>query len=272
MDPIAKTSLLTAAMRAKESNRSESEGRLFVDPFAELLAGAEGAELMRKGIESSGDQPAIAIRTFYMDSKINQATKNGIRQIVILAAGMDTRAYRLHFPEGTKLFELDRKEVIDYKKQKLQGTQPSCQLISLAQDLRESWKDLLLSSGFQQGINTLWLVEGLLMYLEEHHVLELFNRINQLSIAQDILLFDILSRSLLEAPHMQNQLKFLESLGAPWKFGVNEPEIFMKKLGWDAVVTQPGEFVPSRWPFPVVPRNIPNVPRGFYVEARKLKI
>jgi methyltransferase (TIGR00027 family) len=270
MDGVAKTSLLVAAMRALESKRTENEGRLFSDPYAELLAGAEGASLLQKALAESGDQPAIAVRTYYIDQKIATALKEGVRQIVILAAGMDSRAYRLSFPEGTRLFELDQKEVLNYKQEKLGNIQANCERKILAVDLREEWQEQLLQAGFITNERTLWLVEGLLMYLDESQVTSLLTRINALASSKDIMLFDILTRTLLEAPHMQKQLKFLESIGAPWKFGVNEPEEFMKIFGWNAVVTQPGEFAPARWPFPTAPRSVPNVPRGFYVEARKL--
>ena len=270
MDGIARTSLLTAAMRAAETNRSQSEGRLFSDPYAELLAGDEGRTLREKAIAESGDQPAIAIRTYFMDQKITEALKQGAKQIVILAAGMDTRAYRLSFPKDTQVFELDRKEVLEYKKEKLNKTQPQCILKSLAVDLRNDWQDKLVSAGFKKNTQTLWLVEGLLMYLEESQVSTLLERINSLASVKDIMLFDILSRTLLDAPYMKTQLEFLKKMDAPWRFGADEPEKFMEKFKWKAMVTQTGEYVPSRWPFPVAPRSVPNVPRGFLVEAYKI--
>ena len=269
MDTVAKTSLLTAAMRAVETRRSDSEGRLFSDPYAEVLAGPEGFSLLENAIAAAGDQPAIAIRTAFMDSKIESALSVGGRQFVFLAAGMDSRAYRMTFPEGTKIFELDRKEVFNYKQNKLGNLKPKCDRITLAVDLNDEWKNQLIHVGFNTHEPTLWLVEGLVMYLKEPQVINLFNQINQLAKENDIMLFDCLTRTLIEAPYMQNQLKFLASIGAPWYFGVNEPEEFIKKFGWDSVATQAGEFAPTRWPFPVVPRSVPNVPRGFYIEARK---
>lgn len=269
MDTVAKTSLLTAAMRAVETRLSESEGRLFSDPYAEVLAGAEGFSLLEKAIAAAGVQPAIAIRTAYMDSRIESALKEGVRQFVFLAAGMDSRAFRMTFPNGTKIFELDRKEVFNYKLEKLGNIDPKCERMTLAVDLKDEWTNKLIEAGFKTQKPTLWLVEGLLMYLKESQVTNLLNQINQLASENDIMLFDILTRTLIDAPYMQNQLKFLESIGAPWYFGVNEPEEFMKKFGWDSVATQAGEFAPTRWPFPIVPRSVPNVPRGFYIEARK---
>jgi methyltransferase (TIGR00027 family) len=271
MDGVGKTSLLTAAMRSLETKRSDAEGRFFSDPYAELLAGTEGMALLQKALQESGDQPAIAVRTKYMDEKINHALQHGIRQIVIIAAGMDTRAYRLSLPTGTRIFELDRQEVLSYKHEKLGNTQPLCERQALPVDLQAEWPAQLLKSSFKSGQPTLWLVEGLLMYLEESQVNSLFTKINSLSSPKDVMLFDVLGRSLLEAPFMKKQLEFLANMGAPWRFGENEPEQLMKKFGWEATATLPGEFAPSRWPFPTPPRSVPNVPRSFFVEARKLE-
>jgi methyltransferase (TIGR00027 family) len=270
MDAIAKTSLLVAAMRAAETRRTESEGRLFSDPYAEILAGPEGLALLEKAIAVAGDQPAIAVRTYFIDQKIKEALSKGIRQIVILAAGMDARAFRLTFPDGTQIFELDRAEVLHYKQEKLGSAEPQCVRKVLAVDLREEWQGRLIEAGFITTQQTLWLVEGLLMYLQESQVITLLGKINALAKQNDLMLFDILSRTLLEVPHMKRQLDFLEGIGAPWRFGVNEPDEFMARFGWKATLSQAGEVAPSRWPFPTVPLSIPNVPRGFYVEAIKL--
>ncbi len=269
MDSVAKTSLMTAAMRAVETQRTEAQGRLFSDPYAELLAGDEGLFLLKKAISETGEQPAIAIRTAFMDRKISAFLEQGVRQVVMLAAGMDTRSYRMNFPEETKVFELDRDAVFEYKHEKLKNLAPKCEHKTLAVDLREEWQSKLIRAGFRSEDRTLWLVEGLLMYLEEAQAVNLFSRINALALPKDILLFDILSRTLLEAPYMQKQLQFLESIGAPWRFGINEPEEFMNRLGWQAEAVQPGEFAPERWPFPTAPRAVPNVPRSFYVVASK---
>jgi methyltransferase (TIGR00027 family) len=269
-DAVAKTSLLTAAVRAVETNRSENEGRLFADPFAEVLAGSEGFSILEQVRAEMGTQPSIVLRTRYVDDRVMHGLAQGIRQFVILAAGMDTRAYRLPLPDGTRVFELDRPEVLSYKQEKLNDALPHCVRHSVGVDLREEWQSKLIQAGMNMAERTLWLVEGLLVYLEEAAVLTLFEKINSLSVPNSILLFDLLGRSLLDAPFMANQLHFVEKLGAPWRFGVDEPEKFMEQFGWDAVVTQPGEVDSARWPFPNAPRHVPDVPRIFFVEARKL--
>lgn len=267
---VAKTSLLVAAMRAEESKLNESEGRLFLDPYAELLAGAEGLALKEKAIAAVGNQPAIAVRTAYIDEKFNNAINAGIKQFVIIAAGMDSRAYRLNFSPDTNVFELDQPEVLKYKSEKLINAQSKCQRIEIAVNLIEEWQNKLLVAGFNKNEKTLWNVEGLLMYLNESEVITLIQRINSLASTEDIMLFDIFTRIMLDAPFMKTNLEFLANLGAPWLFGTNDPEEFMHKLGWSVKLTQPGEYAPSRWPMPVAPKHIPNVPRSFFVEAIKL--
>ncbi|MCB9073050.1 MAG: SAM-dependent methyltransferase [Bdellovibrionaceae bacterium] len=269
MDGVGKTSLLTAAMRAVETNRREVEGRLFVDPYAELLAGVEGKELLRRGIEAAGDQPAIALRTAFMDQKILAANANGILQIVMLAAGMDTRSYRLPLVKGTVIFELDRAEIFKYKNEKLKNIASQCRRHEIVVDLRHDWIFTLKQAGFEEEKPTLWLIEGLLMYLCENDVYALLERVSSLAASGDELLMDILSRTLLESPFMEKQLNFLKDIGAPWRFGEDEPEVFLKKYDWNADVMQTGEVAPHRWPFPITPRNVPGLPRGFLVHAIK---
>lgn len=266
---VARTSLLVAAMRAVETKRSDSEGRLFSDPFAEILAGPEGLNILESAIKEVGPQPAIAIRTAFIDEKIMNALNSGIRQIVILAAGMDSRPFRLNFPNATKVFELDQPEVLKYKHEKLLQEKPKCDRKTIALDLRDEWQKKLIEVGFNKAEKTLWLVEGLIMYLDENQVTTLFTRINTLAAPDDILLCDIFNRYLLESPFMEKQLNFLASLGAPWKFGTNTPEQFFSDLGWSAQLTQAAEYAPERWPFPLTPRSVPNIPRGFFVEAHK---
>jgi methyltransferase (TIGR00027 family) len=268
LDPIAKTSLLTAAIRAVESNRSENERRLFTDPLAAALAGHEGFSILEQVLAEIGEQASVPLRTRYFDERINHASAGGIRQIVILAAGMDSRAYRLPFPDGTRVFELDKPEVLSLKQERLGEALPHCVRYTVAVDLQDEWQAALLQGGMDPSESILWLVEGLLLYLVEADVLTLFERIDRLSNANSILLFDVLGRSLLDAPQMAEQRHFSEKLGTPWRFGIDEPEEFMKRLGWSSVATQPGEVDPIRWRFPTAPRHIPNVPRIFFVEAR----
>lgn len=106
---VAHTGLLVAAMRAEESARRD---RLFTDPFAERLAGDEGRELLAQAVAKTGaTSPQIAIRTRFWDERLLRAQSDGISQVVILAAGMDARAYRLPWQPGTTVYEVDQPRV-----------------------------------------------------------------------------------------------------------------------------------------------------------------
>jgi len=270
LDAVAKTALITAAERAVETERNEMEGRLFTDPFARVLAGDEGFFLLERGRAELGDQPpAVALRTRYFDDRILHGLDQGIRQVVLLAAGLDARAYRLTFPEGTRLFELDRQGVLSYKQEKLGNASAHCERRMVGVDLQGDWQGPLADAGMDRSRPTLWLMEGLLMYLEEAEVLALFAKIDLLSAPKSVLLFDVLGKSLLDSPNMAKQLQLMEKLGAPWRFGSDEPEQLMDRRGWKSAVLHPGEVEPTRWPYPIPPRNVPKVPRGFLVEAQK---
>lgn len=264
--------MIVAAVRALESERTD---RLFFDPYARVLAGEEGFAIFDQANKELGEQPpAVQLRVRFIDDRVLKFVADGGRQIVIAAAGMDARAYRLNLASDIRVFEIDRAEVLDYKRQKLStvpGGAPraTCTRIEVASDLRENWEAKLENAGFKKNERTLWVVEGLLMYLDEPSVLSLFSNISFLSAKGSIMLFDLMSKSLLNAPYMQKQLEILGGLGAPWKYGNDEPEKFMSEFGWSAAATQPGEVMPARWPFPVAPRSVPNVPRSFFVEAVK---
>ena len=110
---MASTGLLVAAIRAMESTR---EDPLFDDPFAERLAGETGRQLLAAALEATGERSTmqIVVRTRFFDEALLRATRTA-RQVVILAAGMDSRAYRLAWPDGTSVYELDQPAVIAAK-------------------------------------------------------------------------------------------------------------------------------------------------------------
>jgi len=273
IDAIGRTSLWVAAMRAVETERSEAEGQLCEDPFARALAGPEGFAVLEAADAQRGfpGPPVIALRTQFNDQRFVATLGRGVRQVVTLAAGMDARAFRLPFPDGVRLFEVDRKEVLAYKAARLVRARPRCQRTTVALDLRDDWPAQLVAAGVEPTRPTLWLVEGLLMYLDPAAVELLFERLSGLAAPGSTLLFDVLGRSFMESPAMARQLEIVRKMNAPWKFGLDEPEAFAARFGWRATATDPGELgMPiGRWPFPLPPRHVPGVPRSFFVEAHR---
>lgn len=277
MTPVGLTSRWTAASRALESQRAD---RLFADPHARALAGEEGFSLLaqadrfRPAAPTGDPDPYLAIRTRFFDDALRDAAR-GIPgpQVVLLAAGMDSRAFRLDWPDGTVLYEVDRPEVFDCKEAILRdrGAEPECDRRIVPADLRHDWTGALLAAGFQADRPGAFLVEGLLVYLEEPAVVELLATLAGVGCSGSWLGADVVDRSLLESPFLTAHLEHLNALGCPWRFGTAEPEQFFGRQGWAATVVQPGE--PGahygRWPWPVGPRNLPGIPRSYFVTARR---
>ena len=266
---VAATGLLVAAMRAEESQQDD---RLFTDPFAERLAGDEGRQLLVEAEAATGKQSGqIIIRTRFWDEALLRINANGVSQVGILAAGMDARAYRLPWQANTTVYEIDQPHVIALKDERLAGEQPRCHRVAVGVNLADEWPKMLQSQGFDPSAKTVWLVEGLLQYLDESAVDTLFSRVDELSAPGSVLLYEIVGATLLEAPFLQPTLEYMKQLGAPWTYGTDEPAELVESRGWTATVTdiaEPGNAW-HRWEHPAVSLDVPGVPRGYFIEATK---
>jgi methyltransferase (TIGR00027 family) len=184
-------SLFVAAARALEAHRADP---LALDPYAELFCRAVGgswADLLDGNapdhrLESEfGEvfQTFLAARTKFFDDYFRHAADDGVRQIVILAAGLDSRAYRLTWPPGTVIFELDQPEVLEFKRAVLadHGAAPAAERRAIAVDLREEWPKALQDNGFEPGVPSAWLAEGIMMYLPGSAQEQLFRGIDALA-------------------------------------------------------------------------------------------
>jgi methyltransferase (TIGR00027 family) len=269
VNAVGKTALLVAAIRAQETQRADA---LFVDPFAEKLAGEVGRQTLA-GYRSAAPFPVpiIEVRTRFYDEALARAVAAGIRQIVILAAGMDARAYRIFWPEGTRIFELDQPEMLAEKSSILDAEKPTCGRLAIAANLAEDFSSQLAQHGFDKAQPTAWLVEGLLQYLDAASVERIFARIHGLSIAGSIALYDIVSQALLDAPALKPALAYFHELGAPWTFGTDDPASLVERFGWHCEVTDSAVLGNAlrRWPFPATPPEIKGAPRGYLIEAKK---
>lgn len=194
---VGSTAVMVAAARARET---ESADPLIVDPFARVLVDGAGTGMWETFIDESvterikaADPEAAAIfenmlgyqavRTHFFDAFFTDAANSGIRQVVILASGLDARAYRLKWPAGTVVFEIDQPKVLEYKSQTLaaHGATATATLREVAIDLRQDWPTALRAAGFDPTVPTAWLAEGLLMYLPAEAQDKLFTEITELS-------------------------------------------------------------------------------------------
>jgi methyltransferase (TIGR00027 family) len=270
MDALASTGRWTAAARARESERGDS---LFRDPYAAALAGEEGFALFER--LDAGENPFLPVRTRFFDDFLMHVTNTfGIRQVVLVAAGMDVRAFRLHWNPDTHLYELDQPAVLEAKAATLSaaGAWPNCHRHAVGVDLRQDWEADLCDAGYDRQARSVWLVEGLLQYLDESVAHALLGRLARLALSGSWLGADVVSRELLESPWMQSRLATLADLDMAWRFGTDDPEGFFGQHGWAATVIQPGEPEANydRWSYPVAPREMQGIPRSFLARARRM--
>jgi methyltransferase (TIGR00027 family) len=193
---------------------------------------------------------------------------------VILAAGMDARAFRLEWPRGLRLFEIDREDVFTHKEAVLSrlNATPSCERRIVRQDLADPWAHALRRAGFDPARRAAFLAEGLLYYLDESAVGSMFDTLRGISAPGSWLGVDTMNPEVLTSPFMATYLKKLTELGCPWKFGIADPGAFMASNGWQSSEVFPGEPEANygRWVLPVMPRAIPGLPRTFLIRATRL--
>jgi methyltransferase (TIGR00027 family) len=270
MDALGLTARWVAAARARETARSD---RLFEDPFAAELAGDDGFRLLGELSRPSTTEAYLPIRTRFFDDFLLGAARD-VRQIVIVGAGMDARAFRLEWPAGVTLFEIEKEPVVLAKEPILKklGASARCDRRVVAADVTADWEEGLQRAGFERDEPSAFLIEGLLFYLEEVHARGLLTRISGIAPAGSKLGADLVDRALLESPFAQTFLAGLEKAGVPWLFGTEKPEGLLAACGWKANVTLPGE--PDahygRWPYRVQSREDPGFPRSFFVRADRL--
>ena len=171
---------------------------LINDPFAEPLVRAVGIDFFVRMLDgemppeliSSADRERLqamvdgmAVRTKFFDDYLDASAARGVRQVVILASGLDSRAYRLHWPSGTVVYEVDQPDVIAFKAGVLSGlgSEPAAVVRTVGIDLRDDWPKALQQAGFDPSLGTAWLVEGLLIYLPPEAQDRLFDTISGLS-------------------------------------------------------------------------------------------
>ncbi|OBI39575.1 SAM-dependent methyltransferase [Mycobacterium sp. E1386] len=221
---VGATALGVAASRAAETAGSNP---LIRDEFARVLVSSAGPAWARltdpelawlDGDEQGRRAHRIgidyqAVRTHFFDEYFADAVKAGIRQVVILAAGLDSRAYRLDWPAGTAVYEIDQPKVLEYKTEILQqhGAAPAASRRPVPVDLRDDWPAALAAAGFDRTQPTAWLAEGLLPYLPSDAQDRLFEMFTALSAPRSrvaIEAFGLNSRS-----NSQRWLRMRERLG-----------------------------------------------------------
>ncbi|HEY6424187.1 MAG TPA: SAM-dependent methyltransferase [Pseudonocardiaceae bacterium] len=231
-----------AAIRARESRRAD---RLFVDPYAQAFLDAAPSVLPAEPGDLAALGPLGAmfsylgvIRTRFFDDYLLAAVAGDCRQVVLLAAGLDTRAFRLAWPDGVRLFEVDFPAVLSFKDQALarQATVPvpRCTRKIVAADLRANWQADLVEAGFEHTVPTAWLAEGLLIYLSAGDAARLLTSVGELSTAGSRLAFEHVT--IADTTVVLTQARTMPAMDewtALWKGGLGQdaPE-WLASRGW----------------------------------------
>lgn len=265
MDPhdaltgVAKTALGVAVVRARESLR---EDRLFDDPYAQrFLDTAPGAfpdqpvSAGDGGVEAGSLASLGAVfafnavlRTRFFDDYLLHATRAGCLQVVLLAAGLDTRALRLPWPGTVTVFELDLPEVFAFKEEVLDrcGAVPTGERRTVSADLRGHWTDVLIAAGFDPGAPTAWLAEGLLLYLTADETARLLTAVGELSTPGSRLAFEHgggVDSALLAKAH---GMPAMEQYTSMWKGGLGEDAPgWLSRHGWRPQIHDRAELAAS---------------------------
>jgi methyltransferase (TIGR00027 family) len=183
---VGYTALLVAGWRALHA---VSPQPLVADHYAKHFIHASGDSYLAQVLANPGtseDETAFprlyGVQTKFFDDFFTSAGDAGIRQAVIIAAGLDSRAYRLEWHDGTTVFEVDLPKVLEFKAQVLgeQGAVPKAERVEVAADLRTDWPTPLKAAGFDPREPSAWSVEGILPYLTDDAQSALFSRISEL--------------------------------------------------------------------------------------------
>jgi methyltransferase (TIGR00027 family) len=229
---VARTAVLIAAARAHEQSHLR---RLFDDPLAAGLVEAAGSASDLNGVRNlAGDH--FVLRTRYFDDQLLGSAQ---LQVVIMAAGLDTRAFRLQWPPGTRVFELDLPELIEFKEQALHDlhAQPTCERVAVPGDLREDWTTALIRAGYDPKRPTAWLLEGLFMFLPPAAGEQIMHWVSALSTPGSTLALEHVNRAFRELPQMRAVHRRFDTIDAGWQSDVEDPVGWLDGYGWLATVT-----------------------------------
>jgi methyltransferase (TIGR00027 family) len=242
---VGRTALGAAMIRAMESRRAD---RLFQDPYAAAFLAAAPEALRAPGpgprgavaglgglsAAASGFWSQVVLRTRFFDDYLAQATARGVRQIVLLAAGLDTRAYRLVWPDGVRIFELDLPDVLAFKRRVLavRGGEPRAQRREVEADLRLDWPTALTEAGFRPTEPTAWLLEGLLIYLSADEVIRMLTVLGTLSAPGSEIAFEFDDMGADALRDRAAQLPAAAQYAQLWQGGLPDAPDWLAAHGW----------------------------------------
>ena len=229
IENVSDTALWVAVYRAMETARPDA---IFKDPFAERLAGDKGPRIVAEMKQGRMMAWAMIVRTAVMDEIIMDRVKNaGVDTVLNLAAGLDTRAWRLPLPSTLKWIDVDLPAITAYKQSHMGGETPVCEYEAVAADLTNGpVRDALFAQVGRRARRMLVITEGLLIYLSEEEVTGLAKALHGIPAAR-YWTTDIASPMLLEWMR-KSWGKSVAKGNAPFKFGPEDSAAYFASVGW----------------------------------------
>lgn len=231
---VGKTALGIAMVRARESRRDD---RLFDDPYAQAFVDAAPGAFpeepkTEEQLAALGPMASLGavfyvhgvIRTRFFDDYLTAATAAGCRQVVLLAAGLDTRAFRLAWPARTRVFEVDLPGVLAFKDMVLaaRNAVSRCERTTVRADLRADWTATLAEAGFDRVSPAAWLAEGLLIYLTAAEAERLLSGVSELSAPGSQLSFEHSPMAAARLTDQARQMPAMQQYTSLWKGGLGD--------------------------------------------------
>ncbi|GAB2789858.1 class I SAM-dependent methyltransferase [Amycolatopsis magusensis] len=198
---VGLTALMVAAARAIETRRPDALAQdVYAEHFVRGARSSAGWPVRPEEVPDGEANPLwgrlgryFGLRTRVLDDHLLQSTRAGARQVVLLGAGLDTRAYRLDWPPGCSVFEVDRGEVLAFKHEVLDGLGATPKVVRrpIGADLCADWAEALLGNGFDPAVPCTWLAEGVLLYLPNLAERGLIDTVDRLSAAGGTLAYEV---------------------------------------------------------------------------------
>ena len=231
---ISDTARWVAFYRARETDRTDA---VFRDPFARRLAGERGEQITASMAFAEKNSWPFVARTWLIDHVISNQVKLGTDMVINLAAGLDTRPYRMNLPGSLQWVEVDLPEILTYKEDVVRSETPVCQVERVRLDLSDvrARRELFSELGLRAN-RALVVSEGLLIYLDEKEVTSLGQDLAVAPSFQHWVL-DLTSPALLKMLEKKIGAP-LDRAGAPLKFAPREGPDFFARCGWKPVEIQ----------------------------------
>lgn len=252
-----------AAIRHLESQRQDA---FLIDPWAGALAG-DYAEVMARLAALGAPSEVVITRGRLGDAVVMAAVAEGVDQVVILAAGSDTRSFRLDLPAQVTMFELDLPGQLAGKVETLQraGAIHDSLLVVVEADLREDWIAALVAAGFATSRPAVWLVEGLLYYLDRPAGDRVLKQVSTASAQGSWLALDVPHERFLAEPANAQFLEYMAERGSPFVGAASDPVRWLADNGWQAQAYLAKDLVAGDCPLiPPSPARLSNPDRPIW--------